>query len=142
MLVGNRPGELLAAMQNDGVLRFVVDRLNVLNPALFSVLDHPLLRKHSLSQRLAVLLFNTRPKRSSSSFNPFEPPTTFSDEPPSFTNTSGTLLKQTHLRCGCSATCWDEASDHLRTLQVLGEHELHLHGIDLNKDASAALISK
>lgn len=144
MLVGKRPGELLAAMQNDGVLRFVVDRLNVLNPALFSVLDHPLLRKHSLSQRLAVLFVQHPTKEVVLQLQSLRTSNNLQRRTASFHEHLGHAPEaHTPALRVFSHVLGNEASDHLRTLQVLGEHELHLHtGLVPTKDASAALISK
>ena len=41
MVMASRPGEVLDRMQNDGVLRFVLADLTVLNPVLFHLIDQP-----------------------------------------------------------------------------------------------------
>ena len=55
-LSGFTPGEVLDRMQNDGVLRFVLTDLTVLNPVLFHLIDQPAFAPMDLNQRLAFLM--------------------------------------------------------------------------------------
>lgn len=56
VLLGPKPGAVLRAMQDAGVLRHVLERLVVFNTALFEALDDDRLNRLNLHQRLAMMV--------------------------------------------------------------------------------------
>ncbi len=144
MLRGKRPGELLAAMQDDGVLRFVVDRLNVLNPALFSAMDHPSLRKLSVSQRLALLLIEHPTKEVVSQLQSLRTSKELQRRTASFHEHLGHLPEaHTPSMRVFNHVLGDEAEEHLRTLCVVSNFDVHLHtGLHLTEDATTTRMTK
>ena len=140
ILTGQRPGEVLAAMQDAGVLRFVVDRLNVLNPALFSALDQPSLTKLSLSQRLALLLIEHPTKDVMLQLKSLRTSNDLQRRTASFHEHLGHLpeTRSSALRV-FNHVLGIEAEVHLSTLCVLSEYDVRLHtGLHLSHDQAMA----
>ena len=128
ILEGIRPGAVLAAMQDQGVLRHVFEHLRVLSPSLFKALDDERLVALNLHQRLALMMVEHPTKEAVNQLKALRTSNQLQRLTASFHERIGHLPDDDHpsLRV-FNHVLTNEAEAHLKTLHVLAEGSFHLH---------------
>jgi len=139
ILAGPKPGAVLQAMQDGGVLRHVFERLVVMNPALLIMLDDGRLQRLHLHQRLALLMVEHPSKEAVHQLKDLRASNELQRTMAVFHEHLGHLpVNDTAALRVFNHALTTQAEAHLLTLECLSEHDIRLHtGLQLDSAAVA-----
>ena len=139
ILAGPKPGAVLQAMQDGGVLRHVFERLVVMNPALLIMLDDGRLQRLHLHQRLALLMVEHPSKEAVHQLKDLRVSNELQRTMAVFHEHLGHLpVNDTAALRVFNHALTTQAEAHLLTLECLSEHDIRLHtGLQLDSAAVA-----
>jgi tRNA nucleotidyltransferase/poly(A) polymerase len=139
ILAGPKPGAVLGAMQDGGVLRHVFEHLIVMNTALLNVLDDDRLQRLHLHHRLALMMVEHPTKEAVQQRNRLRASNELQRSTAAFHEVLGHLpTSHTAALRVFSHALTTQAEPHLLTLECLAEHGIQVHtGLRLETAAVA-----
>ena len=128
ILGGPKPGAVLQAMQDGGVLRHVFERLVVMNPKVLTMLDDDRLQRLHLHQRLALVMIEHPSKEAIRQLRSLRASNELQRTMAAFHEHLGHLpLNDIAALRVFNHTLTTQAEAHLLTLECLAEQEIRLH---------------
>lgn len=139
ILAGPKPGTVLQAMQDGGVLRHVFEHLIVMNTALLVVLDDDRLQRLHLHQRLALVMVEHPTKEAVQQLKHLRVSNELQRSTAAFHEVLGHLpTSDTAALRVFSHALTTQAEAHLLSLECLADHDVRLH-TGLQPEAAAVL---